>query len=245
MNMLIENVLSLSASVDITNQEDDPILNELDGLGGSEGEAEDDDCDNYPADVRVQLPREAQMLHHISSISIPVRQLLTWLAADDEDYAQKFLAIRDDFYDRDEDGELYISEQYQIYDREQLARLRVGRRNKKTKRDIARKSNPKVERLEIHRSTPVERYGPNLEKGLALEEEIAAHWEKSDELDRAWEDFVETEGVVGLSANEIHVRRMELRLAGRKLDLEFSRLMARQARLLVPLSLRSAPCATG
>lgn len=186
---------------------------------------EDEDEDEHPRWIEIEFPREVDMLHRVASLSIPIKQILTWMASYAED--ERLLAIRDDFYDEDDDDGFMMSDQYQDYDREELARLRFDRRNKKAKREYARNNFPASESIIIDPLSSEERWGVHVSEGLGLEAEQEVLGCKSADLDRKWDEYVETAGDRTTSPNWIEVARSELKLEGCKLDLEFSTLMAR------------------
>lgn len=186
---------------------------------------DDQDEDEYPTWVDIEFPREVHMLHGVASLSIPVRLILTWIASHAED--QRFLAIRDDFYDEEHDDDFMMCDQFQLYDPEELARLRIDRRNKKAKREAERMCMPPSEVIELEPPSPEERWGSCIAEGLAMEAENSELGRKSAELDRKWEAFVELAHTGSMSLNWIDVKRSELKLEGCQLDLQFDTLMAR------------------
>lgn len=216
---------SKAALISEHDAEVDDVIASLDAaLGPCDNDQEEDEVD-YPTWIDIDFPIEVDMIHHVRGFSIPIRLILTWMASHTED--RRFLAIRDDFFDDEDDDACMISDQYQLYDREELARLRIDRRNRKAKRDAERMSLPPNQFIVNEPMSPEERWGNHLAEGLALEAELHELNAKFDELDKKWEAFVETSEDNNQTANWIEVRRSELKLEGCKLDVQFDTLMAR------------------
>lgn len=226
MNSLIESNPRTAGSI-----QSEPDMKEVDEVLVSleadlSGQDENEDDDDHPTWIDIEFPREVGMLHGVTSISLPIREILTWMTSKDPELKERLLAIRDDFYDEDHDDGYEMRDQHQIYDREEVARLRIDRRTRKLKREEERKMAPSTSDLVLSVSSE-DRWGANASEGLALEAALRDHWAQSDQLDRKWEQFVVNSRNEELSASWNEVRRNELRLEGSRLDLKFHTLMAR------------------
>ncbi|NMG42004.1 hypothetical protein GRZ55_22505 [Chelativorans sp. ZYF759] len=226
---------STSSALDQT----DPILRELDGLRGCE-DLEGFEDDDHPDEVEIEFPREVAMLHHISGVTVSVHQLLTWMAADEPFMAESLLAIRDDFYSREEDGGWEVGEQFQIYSREELARLRVTRRKMKLQREAAKerkkeamsrwraargvKDETSCTAVQGPKNSLKQLYGEDLAEGIALEAELATHRMWRAQLDCKWEEYFES---ADCDSGPGDSRLDRLRLEERELAVEFDALMER------------------
>lgn len=65
--------------------------------------------DNYPRSIEIVFPKECWELHGWSSITLPISEILRWVASDSLDH-ESFDAIRTDFYP-DED---YTSDDWDL-----------------------------------------------------------------------------------------------------------------------------------
>jgi hypothetical protein len=246
MNTPIDHASLFAHSSTPTPDETDPVLRQLDGLRGYE-DPEGFEDDDHPAELDIRFPREVAMLHHIYGATVSVHQLLTWMAADEPMMAEKLLAIRDDFYSRENDGGWEIGEQFQLSSHEELARLRVTRRKMKLQREAAKERKKKAmsswreargikdDALSTTVQGPRNRlkqfYGENLAEGIALEAELAAHRMWCAQLECKWEEFFEAVGCASVPEDP---RLDALRREERQLDLKLDALMVRMKDLRHP-----------
>lgn len=97
--------------------------------------------EGYPRRISIPLPRTAANIYGISNIEVPVRLILTTLAADCPRTATTIAAIRDDFFGGDHEDDIHWT-CVEGFDPdigwEQRAEMAVERRIGAAKRDAAR-----------------------------------------------------------------------------------------------------------
>lgn len=203
-----------------------------DGLSSGDQDFDDDDIspdwpdDDYSRTVQIFFPREASACHGTAGIEVTTRDLLTWCAAANPECADRLIAIRDGFYsDRDEDyaGLDLSGDTWGPHGPEERAMAKVAHAKGEPER-LARRArieaDIKLDAAEAALSEAQEpiKWAPFLEERTRLKNEQEAHFDRADELDRQWEQFVvERETWGEYRAVREETRREELCEAGEAL----------------------------
>lgn len=175
-----------------------------DGLSSGDQDFDDDDIspdwpdDDYSRTVQIFFPREASACHGTAGIEVTARDLLTWCAAARPENADKLIAIRDGFYsDRDEDyAEPDLSgDTWGPHGPEQRAMARVAHAKGEAER-LARRAAIKAEFARDEAETARRdtedaiKWAAFFEERAKLKNEKEALYDRANELDRQWEQFV-------------------------------------------------------
>jgi hypothetical protein len=167
----------------------DDVLAELDAL--PDCCEEESDQDGYSRIVSIDFPIEVGHLYGVSSISVSVRDLLTWFAAGHPDESKLALNIRDDFYagNSEEDHCYYVDpSRYMPPTFEEMAVLRValdkGRRGRALKREALEAD------AEANRAAETAIWLPFQAEREALQAEQQVLFQRRALLEGKWEGFV-------------------------------------------------------
>lgn len=194
-----------------------PILN--DDFG------EDDEPDDaggeseYPRRVAVDFPREASMILGTAGVEVSIRDLLSWLAANEPRHAMLITALRDEFYADDEED--YVEPQilpdtWGPFTPEQRAEARTAWSQH---RDVRADQRMRIEaEIEAERAEEAAKWKPFASERAALDDASRSLDEREAELDAKWDRFVIERRAWGsdMAAHEAE-RRAELEAEADKL----------------------------
>lgn len=148
--------------------------------------------------ICINFPAEASVCHLSSGIEVSAREILTLLGAARPEMADRLIAIRDGFYsDRDEDyaGLDLSGDTWGPHGPEERAMAKVAHAKVEPER-LARRArieaDIKLDAAEAALSEAQEpiKWAPFLEERTRLKNEQEAHFDRADELNRQWEQFV-------------------------------------------------------
>ncbi len=151
----------------------------------------------YTRTVSIGFPRVVSVCHGVAGVEISVRDILSWLAASSPANAIALTEIRDGFFsDSEEDYcEPAIFDLPELRSPEARAEARVAHAKGETER-LARRAAIEAEfardDVEAARKEAEEavKWAPFAEERTSLKIEEEALFDRADELDRRWEEFV-------------------------------------------------------
>lgn len=156
----------------------------------SDEEAKEEFEDEHKRAVSILFPQQAVNIHDISELVIPIRDILTWFAEQNEAEREAFIALRDDFYGGDDsfDHCYEIVPNYNPLAAEQRAEARVARAETRGRRAAMRAELEAADRENLANGAAM--WAPFMEERAILEAERKAHWGRADTLEAEWDLFV-------------------------------------------------------